>query len=124
MGMYTELVFKADIKSDLPADVRTILHAMFSPRDVAKVDVELPDHPFFKCPRWQMIGACSSYYHIPWATSRFEDDYIFSRSDLKNYDDEINKFIDWVKPYIAAPPGHCIGWSWYEESNVPTLILM
>ena len=77
-----------------------------------------------------MVGQCSSFYHIPFATSRYANPnspekkggYVFSRSDLKNYGGEIAKFLDWVDPYVDELPGKCIGWTWYEEEDQPTLI--
>jgi transposase InsO family protein len=41
---------------------------------------------------------------------------------LKNYDNEIKHFIDWLTPYIDQEDGECIGWSWYEEDDKPTLL--
>jgi hypothetical protein len=71
MGMYTELVFKAEIRTDIPDVVHAVLCHLFSggPRP----DAGLPDHPFFKCSRWALIGSCSSFYHIPFSLSRYED---------------------------------------------------
>lgn len=48
--------------------------------------------------------------------------YIFSRSDLKNYDDEIAEFFNWFSPLTTAEPGKCIGYSWYEEHDSPIFI--
>jgi len=129
MGMYTELVLKCQIKDDLPADVRSVLKYLFKGGD--KPLAVLPDHEFFKCPRWDFIGQGSSFYHHPAALSDYwtghgDDDnrggYLFSRSDLKNYDNEIEKFIDWLRPYIDENDEQCIGWSWYEEEDQPTLL--
>lgn len=123
MGMYTELVFKAVIRSDVPESVRAVLNYLFN--DAKQPDTGLlPDHEFFQCSRWSVLGKRSSYYHTPFALSRYSGDYIFSRSDLKNYDQEIEKFIAWVTPYLANLPGQCIGWTWYEEANEPTLLYM
>lgn len=119
MGMYTELIFKAEIRGDIPNEVRAVLHHLFND---GEAPTTLPDHEFFKCDRWGMVGKCSSFYHVPFALSRYTDGYIFSRSDLKDYDDEIRKFVDWVMPYIRAEEGACIGWSWYEEADLPTLL--
>ena len=121
MGMYTELVLKCEVKSDCPSLVKDILNYLFNDKEKPK---ELPEHNFFKCERWASIGHCSSFYHVPFALSKFEEGYIFSRSDLKNYDNEIDLFIDWLKPYLDEFERNCIGWSWYEESEVPTLIIM
>jgi hypothetical protein len=129
MGMYTELVLKCQIKDDLPDDVRAVLKHLFKGGDEPE---SLPDHEFFKSRRWSLIGRCSSFYHHPNAMSDYwtghgDDDnrggYIFSRSDLKNYDGEIGHFIDWLMPYIDQDEGDCIGWEWYEEDDVPTLLL-
>jgi len=124
MGMYTELIIKCSIKEDVPDFVIDILDKMFNDHGAEIFD--LPDHEFFKCERWDWIGSSSSYYHTPFALSKFQHDEIssdlFSRSDLKNYDCEIEKFINWIMPYIDEEPGHCIGWEWYEEDEKPTLL--
>lgn len=121
MGMYTELVIKADVKSDLPVEIEKVLQHMFNGEEKP---IELPNHPFFQCHRWPMLGSCSSYYHIPWSDSMYHEGYLFSRSDLKNYSDEIELFVDWIKPYLDAPVGFCIGWKWYEEWDKPELIII
>ena len=120
MGMYTELVLKCEVKDALPDEVRTMLNFLFNG---GEIPIGLPEHPFFKCARWSMIGTCSSYYHVPFALSRFLEGHIFSRSDLKNYDNEIGLFLNWLHPYIDAFEGDCIGWKWYEEYRVPTLLI-
>lgn len=121
MGMCTELVLKADVKSDIPQGVRDIFNFLFGDGDEPS---SLPNHPFFNTERWSSIGRSCSYYHVPWTSSKFSEDYIFSRSDLKNYGGEIGLFIAWVKPYLNEIDGNCIGWSWYEEDETPTLICM
>lgn len=121
MGMYTELIIKCRIKRDAPAKVLEILEYMFGPSEQYD-PVDLPDHPFFKCERWMAIGDCHSHYHIPAVLNYYKDTRLFSRSDLKNYGDEIGQFLDWLNPYIVGDPGGCIGWVWYEEWDEPELI--
>jgi len=122
MGMYTELVIKADLSESVPIDV---IEFMFAGGQTPN---ELPSHAFFSCPRWSMIGSGSSHYHHPEAVNSLpklsytDSRSLFSRSDLKNYDDEISLFIDWINPYINATVGQCIGWEWYEEDEKPTLL--
>jgi hypothetical protein len=120
MGMYTELLLKTEVKEDIPLDVEAVLQFLFNGRERPE---ELPDHPFFQCQRWSLIGQCSSFYHVPWSTSRYFEGCIFSRSDLKNYGNEIDLFLDWIAPYLQELDGTCIGWSWYEEADVPTLLI-
>lgn len=119
MGMYTEILVKADVSRNLPPLVHEVLDYLFNSTCWQWPDKELPAHEFFKCPRWQMIGSCSSYYHIPWTDSKYSEGRIFSRSDLKNYNDEIEKFFNWIEPYLNEPKGKCIGYSWYEEDMQP-----
>ena len=121
MGMYTELVLKAEVKEGIPQNVKSVLQFLFNDADMPD---DIPEHEFFACDRWRNIGNSSSYYHVPFALSRYEGNYIFSRSDLKNYADEIDKFVNWLTPYLNEPEGKCIGWSWYEEMDVPTLLIM
>lgn len=121
MGMYTELLIKAGVKSDLPAEVESVLQFLFNNGDKPE---HLPSHNFFNKGRWEFIGKSSSFYHVPWSISRYEHDVIFSRSDLKNYDSEIESFLDWVKPYINGCEGDCIGYTWYEEDDQPKLVVL
>lgn len=126
MGMYTELVLKCQIKEGVPRQVKEVLHYLFV--DQTTGVPECPNHPFFKTPRWNFVGSSGSFYHHPKpVTHLYEVDYadfmyIFSRSDLKNYDNEIALFLDWINPYLDHMPGECIGWTWYEEEEQPTLI--
>ena len=41
-------------------------------------------------------------------------------SNLKNYSNEVNLFLDWIQPHIEAY-GY-IGWKMYEEDIAPTLL--
>ncbi len=121
MGMYTEMVVKCCISPDAPPIVRDTLGFMFN-IGTARPD-ELPDHPLFSLPRWEALGSCNSYYHIPWSASNYIEDYLFSRSDIKNYNGEIEAFFDWLRPHVSDYGERvCIGWSWYEECMEPTLI--
>lgn len=119
MGMYTELVLKVKIKHDIPTTDRDVLEYLFNGGERPKV---VPGHAFFEKPNWDMIGRCSSYYHTPFSLSKIEGRHLFSRSDLKNYDGEIEAFLDWLRPMIDELEDRCIGWTWYEEESSPTLI--
>jgi hypothetical protein len=120
MGMYTELVLKVRVKENLPDDVEQVLQFLFNDKPEPQ---KTPEHPFFDLARWRLIGRCSSFYHTPFSLSRYEKGNIFSRSDLKNYEDEIETFLDWIKPYLEHRR-NCIGWSWYEEMEEPRLLYL
>lgn len=123
MGMYTELLLKCCIKEQIPSEVIHILNYMF--KDTSTIQIEeltLPNHAFFRCSAWNFIGSSSSFYHIPCSSNYFDKGYLFSRSDLKNYGNEIGLFLDWIDEYVDEPTGKCIGWTWHEEYNEPTLV--
>lgn len=122
MGTYTELVLKCDIKEDKPKIVHEALNFLFN-KNQLRPD-ELPDHPFFKKMTWDCIGRCSSFYHCPGTLNFYDGRYLFSRSDLKNYDDEIQLFLDWLIPYLSASPGKFIGWIFLEGEKEPEFIYM
>ncbi len=122
MGMYTELILKTGVRKDIPEIVDKILKFLFSDDDLEK-PTELPDHPFFRKNCWECIGRSNSYYHTPRCLNYYQDGYLFSRSDLKNYEGEIESFLDWIDEYLSTYEGKVIGWSWYEEYDFPTLII-
>jgi hypothetical protein len=126
MGMYTELFMTAELRQDASQIVKDVVLFLFGDTATAVMPKELPDHAFFACHRWDCIGSMGSYYFTPFALSKAIDDgignavYFTTRSDLKNYDDEIGLFIDFIKPYLATQG--FIGYYRYEENEHPTLI--
>ncbi len=125
MGMYTELIFQGKTKSDLASDINELIYYFFDENSEDLMDkYKAPDHPLFKCTRWRQIGRCGSYYFNPFSL-RYSADYghllvskhVFLRCDLKNYDSEIEHFLDWIKPHME----NCWGYFWYEEDESPTV---
>ena len=128
MGMYTELHFNAELKQDTPEEVIAILDGMVSAKE--HTSGTLPSHPLFDTPRWEYMLRCDSYYFDAdtHSTLRYDDItksyYLCIRCNLKNYDGEIEKFIDWIKPYCDKYPGDFLGFYRYEETETPTLVYM
>ena len=50
--------------------------------------------------------------------------FLCIRSNVKNYDGEIQHFIDWITPCLDKHPGDFLGFRRYEETEDPTLIYM
>jgi hypothetical protein len=125
VGMYTEFFIKCRISGDAPENVIGILTNLFTEEEVIYT---VPDHPFFKCERWHYIGNGGSHYFSPNSNSSFVYNqiancfFLCSRSDFKNYDNEIGKFLDWIKPHIDDNVGTFIGYSHYEEDPKPRAI--
>jgi len=130
MGMYTEFVFGCELKKDTPIDVINILKYIFN-GEGNKDKLNLPNHPFFTSFRWRIIAHCSSYYfgYSKSLSNLYYDDisnrWKFAiRSSIKNYECEIENFIDWIRPYIeegSGWPREFLGYSIYEEDEHPKL---
>ena len=126
MGNYTEFVFGAELKKDTPKEVIETLTWMIKGEDTYTP----PDHPLFSTTRWESIGTGCSYsfgYVDPLSDIHVDDisgRHIFAiRCSIKNYEDEIELFIDWIRPYIKRGSGEndFLGYSIYEEAKKPTL---
>lgn len=123
MGMYTELIFGASLKKETPKEVIDILKFMVGELEEKP---QLPSHELFHTDRWDMLFTCGSYYFGFSSSNTFMklDEiagcYIIStRATLKNYDSEIEKFCDWIKPYINGGSGNndIYAMSIYEEDE-------
>ncbi len=123
--MYTEIHFNSELKKDISQEILGILDYMLN---LNKECPDLPEHEFFKCDRWRMLFNCDSYSFDAdtCSTLRFDDIadayYLCIRSNLKNYDSEIEKFIDWIQPYLEKFEDDFLGFYRYEENEQPTLI--
>lgn len=120
MGMYTELVLGVELKQD--EKVLDILRYMLGDTEICP---EYPKHPLFDTDRWHMMLVCDSYYFDGHTDSSLDIDRIGVctlnvRSNLKNYCEEIDKFLNWLAPYIRSYG--FIGYTRYEEDDDPLLI--
>jgi len=138
MGHYTELHFNAEIRKDAPKRVTDTLSILvrgdfgsyreegkWMCHDDLRIDV---DHPFFRLSRSTTMLTCDSCYFSSESYSTFKFDkyakawILCVRCNLKNYNDEIELFLDWVLPYVESEPGNMLGFFRYEYDPVPTLI--
>ena len=125
MGMYTEIHYNAELRTDVPADIMAILKFLVEDGEEPAV---LPEHPFFKCERWRFLATMDSYYFAAdtHSTLRYDENgrchYLCIRANLKNCGGEIESFVDWVAPYIHAIDGDFLGFMRYEEDDWPVLI--
>lgn len=122
MGMYTELNISAVFEKD--CEILPVLRYMVG-QEVE--DVIVPKHNLFNSGRWEFMLRCDSFYFDHTANSelvdRFDVDYVLNvRCDLKNYSDEIEDFLDWIRPYTRTRG--FIGYKRYEEDANPTLIYL
>lgn len=112
MGHYTNFRFKAKLRIDTPKEVLTLLDntinkgitdkVIFTSEDIPRPAIE---HPFFDCRRWYMLFL-STNFDKSLQGGRF---YLKNNrcvldihTEFKNYDDEIDQFMDWIKPYVSG----------------------
>jgi hypothetical protein len=125
LGTYTELHFNSRLREPVPADVLAALSHMVG---TAELPAELPAHPLFATERWRWMLRTDSYYFDleTLSTLRYDEIgegwYLCIRTNLKNYGGEIEKFIDWVMPYLDKYEGDFLGFYRSEQTDVPTLI--
>lgn len=130
MGMYTAFHIGVELKQDTPENVIKILQMMADKTHTINEDDfnnNLPEHPFFQCPRWKWLFKMDSYsfsYKSHWDFS-FDNIgqawYLSVTSNLKNYSNEIEHFFDWIKSYLEEAKGEMIGYSRYENDDSPTI---
>jgi hypothetical protein len=130
MGMYTEFHFNAELKQNVPLEVIAVLRFMLS--NDKEYAGKLPDSPLFQTDRWRWMLQMNSYYFPADTHSTLRYDnigrnyHLCIRCNLKNYDNEINKFVDWITPYldVASDQDEFVGFQRYEERREPSLIFV
>lgn len=122
MGMYTELNINVNFQSDTPDNIIDILKYMLG--DISEVTTT--SHPLFSTERWTLMLTCDSYYfdgvtHSSIVYDSISKEYALSvRSNFKNYNNELELFLDFIQPYLSTTG--FIGYHRYEEYEDPTLI--
>jgi hypothetical protein len=110
MGMYTELLLKCSIK---PGE------------KLEKLRSHSFENPCIKTERSCMFFSGGSLYHHPKSFfSLRERGYLFTRFDIKNYNSDIETLLEWLSDAVDEQDGQCVGWYWYEEEPVPSLLIM
>ena len=128
MGMYTEIIFGAELKEDTPNEVIETIYDLITCDNIDEFKY-VPEHDFFKTSRWWMLQYGGSYSFPGRIDSRFYKDnisntyFLHFRTNIKNYDQEIELFLDWIKQYIdnGSGIGNFYAIVCYEEQKEPTI---
>ena len=121
--MYTELIFGAELKKETPQKVIDALRYM-----TGEID-ESENFPFPKG-RCEWLFQGSSYYFgvsrdvkQMWFDEIINTWVISVRSNIKNYEGEIEIFLEWIKPWIDKGSGarDMYAITMYEEAHVPEI---
>lgn len=128
MGMYTELIISCRLKQNTPIEVIETLQWMCLP--LPRPEPKPASYPFGSGEdnRISIMFRCSSAYFPftmePKFTKDAFDQYtLITRSNIKNYSNEIERFLDWLKPYIESGSGirNFYAIVCYEEQAEPTI---
>jgi hypothetical protein len=136
MGMYTGFHIDVELTKDMPEEAINAFKLMtgqidyeFHTRKEVRAKFKLPMHPLFSTDRWDSLFCCQSAYFIECETMQQKSDKRFcllsdgnyslcSYSSLKNCNNEIGLFLDWVSQYVLPTEyGNEVGWYRYEEFN-------
>lgn len=130
MGTYTEFKVKFRLKKDAPDQVVNFLKKTILDRDLNTDKVILShgevytpdiDHEFFKCSRWYHLFLYNNWdpdINGSTMVKRTHNWEISIHTEFKDYDDEIDKFVDWISPYISnRKKRKSIGWYKPEYGN-------
>lgn len=108
MGTYTEIIFGAELKKETPKEIILVIQKMTEAEELGN---DAPFHPFFDSSSPWLLTSGGSYYfpgivkpHF-WYDDISECWYLHFRTNIKNYDGGIEKFLDWIKPYIDGGSG-------------------
>lgn len=127
MGTYTRFVLKCNLRKDTPKEVVELLERVIVKGDLGvehilfhSDEVFVPEllHDFFKCERWYMLLISNDFGSTKGSSFELLPNGYYSISidtQFKNYDDEVDKFIDWITPYVAGrKKKHYVGY-WKVE---------
>ena len=113
MGDLTKIKLRLLLdRKKLTAKHIEILKILYDSKD--KHLMNTPDHPFFKCDRWLMIQPtdidCLHYSGMDYG------EHIVFSCEFKNYDNELEKFCDWIFPVCKHEDHEFLG-IYYNDHN-------
>lgn len=129
MGHYTQFKCWIKLQHNTPEHIIAFLDKFINNHNIGlpegtvmyhSKDIKPPediDHEFFKCERWETL--LTSVYAKPSKIHKVGRTWIIDmHAELKNYDSEIQKFVDWITPYIKGRKKKIyIGWSKGERAE-------
>jgi hypothetical protein len=130
MSEFTELSFDAKLRKDIPEGVLTTLQYMVEAQEKARSPSPPdPDEGLFATKSWHvMLRSDEANLSYRRSTLRYDDvaaAYILCvQCSLRNDEDQIEKFVDWVSSHVDEPDGKLLGFHRLHPSKWPTPIHM
>lgn len=132
MGEYTKFSVILPIKTDTPENIKNILIDIVENSGNNLKTMELPEHEFFKDENRFYFAQCNSYYFTGTSNSKIHyNEKIGCKTDnrmilhidcdFKNYENEIDLFLNFIAPYVDANHNTFLGYSREEKFINPEL---
>lgn len=126
MGMYTQLYFNATLSKETPKEIIDTIQRMLDPN---QSDIQPENLPKGDRVSWMFRSGGSAYFGGISGLSSFKYDSLFKKwslfgvFDIKDYDNEIESFLEWIKPHIEHGAGRrqMYAMMMYEEQSEPTI---
>ena len=129
--MYTEFIFEAELSKDTPKaliDAFTTVSRKDTGIEITSNKLEISKF-IEKFDLNMLVNCCSAYFPAQQSFfnmyyNKYSDTYgIFIRSDLKNYEQQINEFLEFIKPYVVMGCGSndIYAYVLYELDEQPTI---
>lgn len=124
MGMYTKFSIDLKLRDDVPPEVRELMYVFFTFKfhnlEPHEPEPEGMDHPFWKTSRFEYFSYGDWSQEKDLGIHYYDFPKLNIRVDVKDYDHEIAKFLDWVSPYVESASK---GRKRYEEMRESTEVL-
>ena len=142
MGMYTEFIFGCSLSKNTPKICIDALDYVINGENkkpgyekynkgfIERTSTDNEIQTFINEYDFRRLFCSGSYYFGAPVSKELYYDYIdktykiSTRANLKNYQNQIEKFIEYIKPYVVHGSGydhHIFAYVQYEEDEFPTI---
>lgn len=127
MGMYTHLSLNVNLQKDTPQEIIDTLLYLSYQTDICPINEK---HKLYGIERIRMVMCGDSYSfdgntHYDFRFGEISEEWELTiSSNIKNYDETYQKFLEYIQPYITDDwqDKKFLGFMRYEEAQNPTLI--
>lgn len=115
MSYITEIKLKITLGKNTPEDLILWLNKCIEDNDFTKYDA----NPFFETERWTKIFATFGYndYDKPYIKEVKNGFELALHCDINYQHDELNTFIDWIKPHALGRKKR-VYCGWYSQEGI------
>ena len=128
MGMYTELILGCEFSKNTPdVLIKALDHVINYPEEEVDMNVQKFIREYDL--NYLLFGS-SYYFGVNRSSAMFWKDtidnsyHISTRSNIKNYTNQIEKFLEYIKPYVERGSGYehrIYAYVQYESDEFPTV---